>query len=96
LNFQIITSRHWRYRHPKKGWSVLEPGAYLVPEHLPTEVAELAITQGMAKRVSAPKVDLPPRVINAVETITNAVVKRRGRPKKAAPENKALHVAENK
>ena len=94
--YQITTERPWNYRHPKKGRMVLTPGVYAVPDQLPYAIAELAVSQGVAKR-SVLQIDLPPRVINAVETITDVMTKRRrGRPKKAAPENRALHVAENK
>jgi hypothetical protein len=97
MNYQITTERPWPYRHPKKGRTVLQPGIYSIPEQLPYDIAELAVSQGVAKR-SMLQVNLPPRVINAVETITDAVTKkRRGRPRKGpAPENKALHVAEDK
>lgn len=97
MTYQITTERPWPYRHPKKGRAVLTPGVYAVPEQLPYEVAELAVAQGVAKR-SVLQIDLPPHVINAVDAITDAMTKkRRGRPRKTpAPDNKALHVAENK
>jgi hypothetical protein len=110
MTYQIRTHREWRYRHPKKGISVLPPGLHNVPADLPEAVAELAVLQGMAQKLAPPASPvrefvsrLPDEGSSRVNERATELVKeiakprKRGRPRKGpAPENKALHVAEDK
>lgn len=92
MDYQIQTERPWRYRHPKNGFSVLDPGVYNVPHDLPANLAELALAQGVARKMTPPAAPAP---VKPVETIAEGP-RKRGRRKGKAPENKALDAPENK
>lgn len=107
MTFTINILRAWRFRHRKHGAQVLSPGVYYVPDQIEERYALLAIDQGMAVRMNPPvipPVEAPQAVreivlpVNAQSDYAPAKAPRkRGRPRKhQAPENKLLHVAENK
>lgn len=87
MEFNIDIAKPWRYRDRKRGIREIVPGTYRVPDDLPSEVAELAVQQGMGKK-------WVPQSPVAIAT----AVRKRGRPRKyPAPENKMLpNASENK
>lgn len=50
MDYKIIVSRPWRYRHPSRGMQELAAGAYRVPEDIVAPVAARALAEGMATR----------------------------------------------
>lgn len=95
MSYRIVTTKPWRYRDPKRGVRVLEPGVYDVPKDLPERIGQLCVDQGMARKLTPPAT---PREEDRAKLVKGIVAPRkRGRPRKTpAPENKALHVAEDK
>lgn len=102
MDYKITLLRPWRYRG-KRGYQVLEPGSYIVPEQLSDQVAALAVSQGMAQKIA---IVLPQSALELVGSIDfppspspmAPTPRRRGRRKKLrAPEDKMLPGApENK
>lgn len=82
MDYRITLDRPWRCRHVHGG--ELKPGTYAVPGEIAPHLAELAIAQGMARRLEIEKPADP------------APLKKRGRRKGAAPHNKLAHVTDNK
>lgn len=92
MHYQLIIRAPWPHRDPKRGRQVLPAGTYEVPDQLSPALAELAIAQGMGRKIPppAPPLELPP----APPAL--AKPKRRYRRRKgAAPENKLARPADH-
>lgn len=93
--FRLIVPNPWRYRHPKRGMQIMPAGEYSVPEQVSHEVADRAVSQGVATKY---RVRMPESV--TMDRTVSQPTGPRGRRRKAkgpAPENMALGPApENK
>lgn len=95
MEYRVTFKQPWRYRHPSKGYRLVEPGVYSVPEQMPLSSAQLAVDQGMATMI---KIEPPDgcrvfnesdlELVSEVEFDRSAEQKprRKGRP----PKNKSL------
>lgn len=98
MTHRLIVPKFWKYRHRKHGMQELPPGEYSVPDQIPMDVADRCVNEGMGTlyRVRMPAF-IPVAGVVVDSARDEQPVKRRGRPRKGpAPENKVLHVAENK
>jgi hypothetical protein len=101
MQYRLNVARQWRYRDRKRGMTELAPGSYSVPGQVSHDVANLAVEQGMATMHEVQMPRLQPQAYAPLAGVSIPVdveqpKRKRGRPKKAAPENKALRAPENK
>lgn len=92
MDYKITIARPWRYRHPRFGSQVLDPGMYSVPEQVTDSIARQALDQGVAIRSVGQSVTHVPPPVEAPP-----VRRKKRKAKGPAPDNRALGVApENK
>ena len=98
MNHRITFTRAWPYFDHKRNRRTMEPGAYSVPEQLSKELADLAVSQGVARMH---KIELPAAVapnIAADEALETSNTQRskgkapRNKSRGRAPENKTTLV----
>ena len=101
MSHLLILERDWRYRHRKRGVQLVKAGCYFVPADITREYANRAVLEGMGKLRLIERVEEPTATVVSVAfgTETPEFIKpkkKRGRPKKVAPENKIISAPENK
>lgn len=107
MQYRLKVIGAWHYRDRRRGLQVLGAGVYSVPHQVEERLARLCVDQGMGHlyEVRLPDAAKP---LPALEPVSDGYVskptasahppkRKRGKRRKGpAPENKIVHVAENK